>query len=504
MRVLSSFLALCSLLSGHLPAAVTLGLPASSDTPPLAEAAGNPANAAIEAFNKGRQIEAVRLARPLAEDGNAEALLIMGVAHEAGPTRELAIDYLRKAHQAGNRVASHRLVRQLVEQGSKDSQQEARTLLETLAKHDRGVASRLLGEGFLRGWFGGKADFEKARYWWEQAAERGDMTALLSLAGLLDGSFGFPDKRDPETALALFLKAAKLGNPGAMASAGSRLLNGGEKIRDEQSGRQWLAKAIASEQIDAYLALGDFEETIKQDDEAAFAQYKQGAEAGQSGCMLKLATFFTDGRGGQDKNPAAALAWLKKAGEAGNALGHYQAAAILLNREEFQIREGFAHLVAAAEAGLPDVQNEVGLFYLSERLGPRDPTAAAGWFGRAAAGGSPKGAFNLGLLYEQGIGVPRNPGEAGRLYTQAANAGHPQATSALGRLHAQGAGTKQDLPKAWALISLAIERGAAEATGPLRDLASQLTAEQLTEGRRQLTEFKSHPPKPDDPKPDDK
>ena len=222
------------------------------------------------------------------------------------------------------------------------------------------------------------------------------MTAILALARLLDGNFGFPEKRDPSAALNHFLRAAELDNPAAMVAVGSRLLKG----------------------------------------------------------------------------------------------------------EGLQIVEGYAHLVAAAEAGLADVQNKVGLFYLSGRLGIRDATGAAGWFSRSAAGGFPQGAHNLGTLYEQGVGLPRNPVQAGRLYTLAANAGHPQATTALGRLHAKGIGTKQDLPKAWALFSLAVERGDDEAKASLGELTSQLTPpEQVASGRLILAEFKVEAKKPDETEP---
>jgi len=458
--------------------------------------AADPAKAAVEAFNKGRVFEAVRMAKPLADAGNADALLIMALASESGrgveASKEKAIEYYRKANEGGNQEAGYRLARLLVSTGNEKSRKEAQTLLEKLAKSDTGAASRILGEGALRGWFGGEADFEKARAWWAKSAENGDVTAMLALGRLLDGNFGFPEKRDPAAALKQFEKAAKLGNPAAMAAAGSRLLNGDEKIRDEKLGRDWIAKAIAKGQFDAYLALGDFEEMIKKNDKAAYESYKKGAESGQPGCMLKAAQFLVAGRAGLEKDPKTALGWLKKAGQAGNPIGHVQAAQLLLSsKDPAQVVEGYAHLVAAAEAGLADVQNELGLLYLSGRLGIRDATAAAGWFGRSAAKGFPKAANNLGTLYEKGLGVSKNFNRAGRFYAQAANAGLPEATTALGRMYAQALGTKQDIPKAWALFSLAVERGDNNAKTLLGELTSQLTEEQIAEGRKVLDELKS-------------
>ncbi len=488
-------------LAGAAPAAVTLDVPA---TPGVAAeaAADSPARPAIDAFNKGRVFEAVRLAQPLAEAGNADAMFIMALAHESGrgaePSRDKAIGFFRKARAAGNQEAAYRLARLLVDVGTDDSRKEAREILEELAKSDTGAASRFLGEGALRGWFGGEGDFEKTRYWWAQSAEKGDVTAMLALGRLLDGNFGFPEKRDATAALEYFVKAATLGNPAAMVAAGSRLLNGEESIRNEKRGREWLERAIKEQQFDAYLALGDFEETIKKNDQAAHGNYQKGAENGQTGCMLKLAQFLLEGRGGAEKDEAAALGWFKKAGQGGNPLGHVQAASLILKgKDDAKVVEGYAHLVAAAEANLADVQNELGLLYLSGRLGIRDATAAAGWFGRAAAAGLPQAANNLAALCEQGVGVPQNFERAGLLYTQAANAGHPQATAALGRLHALGLGTAQDIPKAWALYSLAVERGDEEAKAPLGELTSELTEAQVAEGRKHLADFKA--PDPDQP-----
>ncbi|MDB4287625.1 hypothetical protein N9930_02435, partial [bacterium] len=87
----------------------------------------------------------------------------------------------------------------------------------------------------------------------------------------------------------------------AMTRAGSRLLNGDEKIRDEEKARKWLARAIESKQWDAYFVLGDYAEKATKSDETAYAEYLKGAEAGHGQCMLKVASFIMEGRGGAGK-----------------------------------------------------------------------------------------------------------------------------------------------------------------------------------------------------------
>ncbi|MFC7337789.1 tetratricopeptide repeat protein [Haloferula chungangensis] len=463
----------------------------AADDQPMAEA--------IEAYNKGEHQAAVKLAQALAAEGNADALFLMGVAYSTGSgitaSRELAIKSLRESSKAGNKEAPYRLARILIAGGEED-RQEARSILETLSKDDQGEAALLLGEGALQGWLEGEPDFDKANHWWTQASDKGSDVATLARARLLDGEFGFPEKRDPNAAFKLYQKAANLGNGVGMVAVGSRLLNGEESIRDESQGREWLAKAIADGQVSAYLALGDFEELVEKNDEAAYSNYRKGAEAGQAECMIKVASFLTDARGGQKKDPKEALEWLRKAARAGSSVGHFKSAEILLKGEGLEIVEGYAHLVAAAESGLVDVQNEVGLFYLSGRLGVRDATAAASWFSRSASGGYPQGAHNLGVLYEQGLGVPKNFDHAGRLYTQAANAGHAEASTRLGRLYAAGLGTKQDQSRAWALFSLAVKRGDENAKAQLGELTSMLTDEQLAAGRKILAELSEEKKQP--------
>lgn len=488
----SSFLP-CVAFSAITQVEVGKLIPESSEQKVEEVAEGDSAQLAVKDFNGGRYLAATLRAKVLAEEGNATGLLVMGLAYESGrgvaQSFDLAVESYQKGREAGSKEAAYRLARLLGKTGEKNQQKEARKILESMVENDQGEAARLLGEGALRGLFGDGADFEKGRAWWERSASQGNVAALFALAQLFDGTFGFPEKRDPAAALQNYLKAAQFGNGPAMVIAGSRLLNGEEKLRDEKKARDLLDKAITANQMDAYLILGDYAEKVSKNDAEAFQNYLKGAEGGQSECMLKVATFIVEGRAEQEKDALKALAWFKKAGAAGQVIGHVQAARILLTGEGLQIIEGYGHLVAAAEAGLVDVQNEVGLLYLSGRLGVRDLAAASGWFRRSAEGKYPAGAYNLAVLYQKGLGVSQNFDQAGRLFTLAANSGHPQATTALGVMHAEGRGTKPDLPRAWALFSLGAERGDPEAEGYQKEVASYLDEEGMKKAAEILASY---------------
>ncbi len=488
---LALFLALC--LAPFSNAAVSL--PAESSV--LATETSGPAAEALEAFQDGRHVKAVELAKPLADQGNADALYLMGFAHETGQgieaSREMALGYYRKAADLQHKDAIYRLSFILLASEDATERDQAREQLEKAAQDDPAVAGRILGEAYLRGLLGDEPDYDKTIFWWQRASDAGDIPSILLKARLHDGQFGFSDKTDPEKAIEAFGKAAGLGNPAAMVAIGSRLLNGPENFRNEEKGREWLKKAIEEKEFSAYLALGDFEENVRNDPKAALAEYERGKDAGQIDCILRAAEFYLEGIG-TDKDVSRAMNLLENAARSGSPIAHFRLAAHKLSGDAPDAAAGYGHLLSAANGGLIEAQNELGLLYLSGRLAVADVPAAVAWFTRAAQAGSPQAQNNLAALYEQGAGVPQNFENAGQLYALAANQGHPAATLALARFHANGMGTEQNLPKAWALASLAAERGDENAPGILEEITALLDDAQKEEARTTLEEIKSGKP----------
>lgn len=486
---------LLSALTVSLDAAVSL--PADNSAALPAEVAG-PAKAAMEAFQAGRHAKAVELAKPLAEQGNAEALYLLGFAHESGQgaeaSKDKALEYYRKAAEGKHKDAVYRLSFILLASDKEEERDQARQALETAAKDDPAVAARILGEAYLRGLLSPAADPDKALFWWKRAADAGDVLSVLLIARFYEGQFGFPELKDPKEALANFAKAAGLGNAGAMAALGSRLLSGDEKIRDEKKGREWLKKAIAAKEYSAYLALGDYEENVKKDLKTALAEYERGKDAGQMDCMLRTADFYLEGKG-VEKDTERGLALLRRAAEAGNPVANFRVAAQYLageKPEKANLLTGYGHLLASANGNLVEAQNELGLLYLSGKLGSADSPAGVAWLTRAAQGGNAQAQNNLATLYERGIGgVPKNLENAGQLYALAANQGHGPATFALARLLNEGVGTKADPVKAWALATLAEQRGEKDAGKLASEIHGKLSEVQRGEAVKELENIKS-------------
>lgn len=472
--------------------------------------AEGPAKTAMDAYKEGRHAKAVELATPLAEQGNVEALYLLGFAHESGQGAEAsknkALEYYRKAAAGKHKDAIYRMSFILLASDKGEERDQARQALETAAKDDPAVAGRILGEAYLRGLLTPAPDPNKAIFWWERASADGDILSVLLLARFYEGQFGFPELINFNQSLIHYAKAAGLGNSGAMVALGSRLLSGDEKIRDEKKGREWLKKAIEAKEYSAYLALGDYEENIKKDLKAALAEYERGKDSDQIDCILRTADFYLEGKG-VEKDVDRGVALLRKAAEAGNPIANFRFAAQLLAAEKPEVANllaGYGYLLAAANGNLPEAQNEIGLLYLSGKLGVADTSAGLAWLTRAAQSGNAQAQNNLATIYERGInGVPQNLENAGQLYALAANQGHGPSTLALARLIYQGVGTKPDPVKAWALASLAAERGQKEADTLVTEIAAKLDEKQRVAAVRELEAMKSGkaPEKKDDEAP---
>jgi len=465
-----------------------------TDTPVIGTEVTGAAKVAMDAFKDGRHVKAVELAKPLAEQGNSDALYLMGFAHETGQgleaSREKALEFYRKAAGSKHKDAVYRLSFILLASKEKEEREQARVALETAAKDDPAVAGRILGEAFLRGLTSEKPDAEKALFWWQQAASAGDIPSLLLIARLYEGQFGFPELKDLKKSMEAFSKAAGLGNAGAMVALGSRLLNGPEAERNEKEGRSWLKKAIEGKEYTAFLALGDYEENVKKNLKTALVEYERGKDAGQVDCTLRAAQFYIEGKG-TEKDEARGIALLENAAKGGSAVAHYTLAVKILSGDDPDAVTGYGHMVSAATGGLLEAQNELGVLYLSGKLSVADPAAGVAWLTRAAQGGFAQAQNNLAALYEQGAGVTQNFENAGQLYSLAANQGHGPSTFALARLVAKGTGTEADPVKAWALATLADERGVEEAKALAKDIESKLDEKQLVEAKKALEDIKS-------------
>lgn len=499
-----------------LPALSAISLEAKDNTA-VPAAIDGPIKEALTAFNEGRHVKAIDLAKPLAEKGNSDAMFLLGFAHETGrgleSSREKALELYQKASKAGQKDATYRLALILLSSKEDAEREQGRKNLEEAASKDPGNAGRILGEAYIKGVITGKPDFDQAVKWWTSASEAGDVPSVMALARIYDGVDEFKDKKNPKKAIELFQKAIVLGDKSAMVAVGSRLLNGDESIRDEKAGRDMLAKAIEEKLNDAYLALGDYEESTKKNPKEALAKYEKGGDEKQIDCALRAADFYLEGREGIEKDEAKGTEWLAKAAAIGHPVGSYRYAAKLIqppdpdNRKDEEkfaaARKAYDHLLNAANGNIPQAQNDIALFYLQGMMGVADPSAAAGWFQRSAQNGNASAMANLAALYEKGYGVAQNFSQAGQLYEAAARGGSSAAAAAVARLMAGGMGTKRNIPHAWAWANYAIQEGSQEAKAILGEISTIASTKDTEEGKEFLEKLRAEIAKAKEGKPAD-
>ena len=154
----------------------------------------------------------------------------------------------------------------------------------------------------------------------------------------------------------------------------------------------------------------------------------------------------------------------------------------------------------AAEGGDPAAQTTIGVIYESGQGVVQNDAEAAKWYKKAienyrkaADAGDASAATALGNMYARGQGVTGDYSEAAAWWRKAADTGYEGAQYNLGLAYMQGRGVPEDQVQAYLWLSLAAaNRGEGqERRAKSRDaLASKLTADQLAEGKRLVTEWK--------------
>jgi TPR repeat protein len=229
----------------------------------------------------------------------------------------------------------------------------------------------------------------QARAAFDDAANRGYVAALFSLATLLDYTQGADeaqgqeDNRTQDRATKLLEEAANQGFPPAMYELGLRLKYGSfGKQRDFKLAYDWLAHA---------------------------------AESGSVAAMTEVAEALWYGRG-VDPNPRRAFEWAERAAEAGSYRAKYD-----LGKFYF-----FGHQVALRNGHTVNSRNEQDVSPASSVS--QDYGQALLWFGRAAADNNPDAQYWLAKMMEWGVGLPNpQPEVAEHYFRLAAHGGSEEA-----------------------------------------------------------------------------
>jgi localization factor PodJL len=186
-------------------------------------------------------------------------------------------------------------------------------------------------------------------------------------------------------------------------------------------------------------------------------------------------------------------------------------------------------LRAAAAAGSPAAEYEIGARYAEGRGIAANPQEAARWLEFAAKQGLVPAQFRLGSLYEKGTGVKKDLEMARRLYAAAAEKGSAKAMHNLAVLYAEGAlakpdyktaaqwfrkaadygvsdsqynlailyargiGMEQNLPESYKWFALAAAQGDQDAAKKRDEVAKRLDAQALSATQAIVKNWKAQP-----------
>jgi TPR repeat protein len=167
---------------------------------------------------------------------------------------------------------------------------------------------------------------------------------------------------------------------------------------------------------------------------------------------------YTGGYGGVARNDAQALAWFRKAAEAGHAGAATAVGEALLfgHGVPAQPAEALRWLRVGAEGGEPRAQLQWGVALLKGEGGIATDTAAGRrWLDAAVQGGERHAQWLAGSERRQGGLWPKDPAEARRLLALAAAQQQAQALAELAEMHVAGEGGPRDLAEGRRLFAAA-------------------------------------------------
>ena len=235
--------------------------------------------------------------------------------------------------------------------------------------------------------------------------------------------------------------------------------------------------------------------------------WQTAAQQGDAIAQWLLASCLQEGTG-VEKNPRAALSWLRRVAESGLAVGQNDLGSWYYWGEgvEQDSGEAFRLFTAAAEKGFAEAQCNLGdCFYYGEgvkqdldqaarcyrkaaeqgwgrgqdSLGDcffegagveQDYPQAISWYRRAAEQGLATAQCNLGSCYDRGKGLRKDSVEAVKWHRKAAEQNHDEAQFALGYIYEYGRGVEEDLAQAEQWYRKAADQGHKKAKNALKRL----------------------------------
>ena len=147
----------------------------------------------------------------------------------------------------------------------------------------------------------------------------------------------------------------------------------------------------------------------------------------------------------------------------------------------------------AADQGIVEAQNNLGMMYLQGLGVQKDSKKAFHLFEQAALGGSQNAQNNLAIRYLKGDGISKDNEKALDFFYKAAQQGNGEAAFGLFKVYSEGLNGTPDEIKAYAWLKIASQSKAERITefnGLLKQLNSVLTKSQIDQANKLAEELK--------------
>jgi uncharacterized protein len=148
-----------------------------------------------------------------------------------------------------------------------------------------------------------------------------------------------------------------------------------------------------------------------------------------------------------------------------------------------------SEILKRAEAGNPDAQNQLGIFYSEGRGVPQNYLEAKDWFKKAADQGHAGAQVNLGTLYSLGQGATFSDQMALFWFQKAAEQRNALAFAKLGMMHERGRGVPQSLVAAHMWYNLSAAYGEKRAAESRNAVATRMTSAQIAEAEERAKKW---------------
>jgi len=273
-------------------------------------AAAGPFEDAIAAYDRGDYATAMRLLRPLADQGDSDSQYKLGFMYEWGlgvsQDSAEAVNWLRKAAEQGHANAQYNLGI-MYDGGSpdipQDKEEAARWHAEAVKGFrkaaDQGEAQAQNDLGFMyEQGLGVSRDYTEAANWYRKAAEQGEIAAIHALGRMYKQGLGV--EQNYAEAVKWYRKSADAGLSWGQYNLGLMYREGQGVPQSYVEAAKWFRKAADQADARAQNDLGIMYETgqgVAQNYAEAAKWYRKAAEAGRAIAQINLGAMYAYGRG---------------------------------------------------------------------------------------------------------------------------------------------------------------------------------------------------------------